>query len=78
MMQKRGGCYISNLGILGERIRHYRKQRGLTQKELDTKLRFADKYIASIEQGLRGSSLYKLVEDLTEYNDCSAESNCQL
>lgn len=52
---------MSNVQIIGQRIRHYRKIKGLTQNELDRELGFADKYIASIEQGLRGPSLDKLV-----------------
>jgi transcriptional regulator with XRE-family HTH domain len=53
---------MDNLQILGLRIRHYRKMRGLTQKALGKELGFADNYIASIEQGLRGPSLNTLVD----------------
>jgi transcriptional regulator with XRE-family HTH domain len=57
---------VKNLQIIGQRIRHYRKRDGLTQNQLDRELGFADKYIASIEQGLRGPSLDKLV-DICKY-----------
>jgi transcriptional regulator with XRE-family HTH domain len=52
---------MSNLEILGKRVRHYRKMKGLTQRELGKELGFAGNYVASIEQGLRGASLDKLV-----------------
>lgn len=48
--------------ILGSRIRHYRKINALTQKELAAQLGVAPKYIAHIEQGVKGPSLEKLVE----------------
>jgi len=52
---------MDGLQILGHRIKHYRKLKGLTQSDLDKELGFSDKYIASIEQGHRKPSLDKLV-----------------
>ena len=48
---------MSNLQILGERIKHYRKLKGLTQKKLADQLGVAHRYISHIEQGHRGPSL---------------------
>lgn len=47
--------------IVGQRIRHYRKASGLTQKELADKLGVAPRYIGNIEQGNRRPSLEMLV-----------------
>jgi transcriptional regulator with XRE-family HTH domain len=52
---------VSVIEIIGLNIRKYRKMKGLTQNELDKELGFADKYIASIEQGLRRPGLDKLI-----------------
>ena len=53
---------MSNVQILGERIRYYRTLRGLTQKEMAAKLGVSPRYIGHIEQGYRGMSLDMQVE----------------
>ncbi|MDR1669825.1 MAG: helix-turn-helix domain-containing protein [Oscillospiraceae bacterium] len=53
---------MSNHEILSERIRHYRKLKGLTQRAMAEKLGVAPKYISQIEQGLRGPGLDTHVE----------------
>lgn len=50
------------LQMVGERVRHFRKKSGLTQKELAEKLGVAPRYIGNIEQGYRSPSLEMLVE----------------
>lgn len=52
-----------NLKVLGERIKQYRKKRGLTQVELAVIVNVSTGYIGSIEQGLRYPSL-RLLEKL--------------
>ena len=53
---------MNSLQIIGQRVRYYRKMRGLTQTELADKLGVAPRYIGNIEQGHRGPSLDMLVE----------------
>ena len=53
---------MNNTKILGERIKHYRKLNSLTQKQLAAQIGVTPQYIASIEQGIKGISLDKLVE----------------
>lgn len=48
---------MSNIQVIGERIKFYRKERGLTQKELERDLGVAPRYISNIEQGNRGPSI---------------------
>ena len=52
----------SNVQILGQRIKHYRKLNSLTQKELAAEIGVAPQFIASVEQGVKGISVDKLVE----------------
>ena len=59
---------MSNLKILGERIRYYRRLNNMTQKELAAKLGVAPRYIGNIEQGHRGPSLDMLVELCKRFN----------
>jgi len=56
------GGRMSNMQIIGQRIRQYRKMKSMTQKELAAELGIASSYIANIEQGQKGISLDKLVE----------------
>ena len=58
---KKGGVAVSSTQVLSQRIRHYRKTRSMTQKQLATALGCAPRYITQIEQGLKGPSLDKLV-----------------
>ena len=53
---------MSNIQILGERIRYYRTLKGLTQIELAKKLGVASRYIGNIERGLKRPSLNMQVE----------------
>jgi len=53
---------MSNVEIVGQRIKHYRKLKSLTQKELAAEVGVASSYIANIEQGQKGISLDKLVD----------------
>ena len=53
---------MSNLRIIGQRIKHHRKMKSLTQKQLAAELEVASSYIANIEQGQKGISLDKLVD----------------
>jgi putative transcriptional regulator len=48
---------MSSLQIVGERIKYYRTERGLTQRELEIELGVKRQYISNIEQGNRGPSL---------------------
>lgn len=50
----------SNVKALGEKIKKYRKQRGLSQVELAVIVSLSTGYIGSIEQGLRYPSLKTL------------------
>lgn len=50
----------SNVKALGERIKKFRKQRGLSQVELAVIVSLSSGYIGSIEQGLRYPSLKTL------------------
>ena len=59
---------MSNLQIIGQRIKHYRKIKSMTQKELATELGVASSYIANIEQGQKGISLDKLVDFCNYFN----------
>ena len=53
---------MSNLRIIGQRIKHYRKMKSMTQREFAAELGVASSYIANIEQGQKGISLDKLVD----------------
>jgi len=53
---------MSSQQVIGERIKFYRTERGLTQRELEDALGVAPRYISSIEQGNRGASLDMLVK----------------
>jgi len=53
---------MNNTQILGQKIKHYRKLNSLTQKELAARIGVAPQFIASVEQGVKGISLDKLVE----------------
>ena len=55
-------CVMSNLQVIGQKIKYYRRMKSMTQKELATELRVASSYIANIEQGQKGISLDKLVD----------------
>lgn len=57
---------MSNIQIIGQRIKHYRKMKFLTQKELAAEIGVASSFIANIEQGQKGISLDKLI-DICEY-----------
>lgn len=49
----------------GERIREFRKKRGLTQKELSGSIKYSDAYLSEIERGISKPSrdfLIKLTE----------------
>ena len=59
-MGERDGM-MGNMQIIGQKIKQYRKMNSLTQKELAAEIGVTHQYIASIEQGLRGISLDKLV-----------------
>jgi len=48
--------------IVGQRIKHYRKMKSLTQKELAAEIGVVSSFIANIEQGQKGISLDKLVD----------------
>jgi len=52
---------MNNVQILGQRIKYYRKLNSLTQKELAAKIGVAPQFIASVEQGVKGISVDKLV-----------------
>lgn len=43
--------------VFGERLRHVRKERGLTQEELATRADLAGPYISDMERGLKVPSL---------------------
>lgn len=53
---------MSNVQIIGHRIKHYRKIKNLTQKALAAEIGVASSFIANIEQGQKGISLDKLVD----------------
>lgn len=53
---------MSNGEIIGERIKYYRKLRGLTQVELAQELGVAPRYIGNVERGIRGASVDMLVQ----------------
>ena len=53
---------MSNVQILGQRIKHYRKLNSLTQKELAARIGVAPQFIANVEQGTRDISVDKLVD----------------
>jgi transcriptional regulator with XRE-family HTH domain len=53
---------MTNMQIIGQKIRQHRKMKSMTQKELAAELGVASSYIANIEQGQKGISLDKLVE----------------
>jgi len=43
--------------VLGGKVRHYRKLRGMTQEELAEKVGVAPAHIANIERGNKGASV---------------------
>jgi transcriptional regulator with XRE-family HTH domain len=53
---------MSSQRIIGERIKFYRIERGLTQRQLEDELGVAPRYISSIECGSRGASLDMLAK----------------
>ena len=55
-------------GIIGQRVRYYRKMQGMTQKELAAKVNADSTYITNIEKGQKGISVEKLVEICTIFN----------
>jgi putative transcriptional regulator len=57
VIKAQGGEAMSGLQIIGERVKFYRKERGLTQRELEDALGVKAQYISNIEQGNRGPSL---------------------
>jgi len=59
---------MSNVQIIGQKIRHYRKLHSLTQKDLAAKIGVTHQYIASIEHRARGISLDKLVDICNYFN----------
>ena len=54
--------------IIGQRLKHYRTTRSLTQRELAAELGVNSSYIANIEQGHKGISLEKMVEFCIWFN----------
>ena len=50
------------MDTIGERIKHYRKERGLTQKELAEKTNLSRSHIASIERNIYTPSISTLTE----------------
>ena len=59
---------MSNMQIIGQRIKHYRKMKSLTQKELAKEIGVAPSYIANIEQGQKKISLGKLIDICKWFN----------
>jgi transcriptional regulator with XRE-family HTH domain len=59
---------MKNIQIIGQRIKHYRRIKDLTQRELAVHIGVASSFIANIEQGQKGVSLDKLV-DICRYLD---------
>lgn len=58
---------------IGNRVRSYRKQKGLTQESLAFEIHTSAAYISCIERGTKKPSLQKLVE-IAEILDVSVES----
>jgi len=54
--------------IIGQKIRHYRTIKTLTQKELAAEIGVASSFIANIEQGQKGISLNKMVDICEWFN----------
>ena len=48
--------------VIGQRLRHYRKIRFITQRELAAEIGVVPSYIADIERGQKGISIEKIVE----------------
>ena len=48
--------------VIGRRVKHYRKMKSLTQRELAAEIGVNHSYIANIEQGQKGISLEKMLE----------------
>ena len=46
---------------IGRRIRHERQRLGLTQEQLAERLNVSPNYLAHLERGSRGASLYTLI-----------------
>ena len=59
---------VTNVQIVGQRIKHYRKLQALTQRELAEEIGVASSYIANIEQGQKGVSLDRLVDICQKFN----------
>lgn len=59
---------MKNIQVIGQRIKHYRRIKDLTQRELAVQIGVASSFIANIEQGQKGVSLDKLV-DICRYLD---------
>ena len=58
-------------GKLGKNIKHYRKQKKLTQEQLAEKLELSVGFISQIERGITKMSLDTLIE-ICDTLDCSA------
>lgn len=50
------------LNLIGDRIKHYREVKGISQEELSAILDISVRHISAIETGTRGISLNLLVE----------------
>ena len=51
-----------NYRKIGQRIRDYRNQKGLTQEELAFRISSSTAYISNIERGVKKPSLQKLID----------------
>ena len=54
--------------IVGQRVKHYRKMKSLTQKQLAADVGVAPSFIANIEQGQKGVSIEKMVDICEWFN----------
>ncbi len=55
--------------LIGERIKRYRKDKGLTQNDLAAKLHISIGYISKVERGIEKPNL-ELLSSIAEYLDC--------
>lgn len=46
----------------GQKVRHYRRQKGLSQEELGHKTNLHQTYVSDVERGLRNISLENIYE----------------